>query len=48
VARPPVLLSGLDDNPVLDGALRLALERVQDEVLSTVSGGQSRAAGDGD
>lgn len=48
VARPPVLLSALDENPVLDGALRLALERVQDEVLSTVSGGQSKPAGDDD
>lgn len=46
VARPPVLLSGLDGNPVLDGALRLALERVQDEVLGTVSGGQPKPAGD--
>lgn len=46
VARPPVLLSGLDDNPVLDGALRLALTTVQDEVLSTVSGGQARPTGD--
>lgn len=44
VARPPVLLSSLDGNPVLDGALRLALERVQDEVLSSVSGGQSKPA----
>jgi len=46
VARPPVLLSGLDGDPVLDGARRLALERVQDEVLDTVSGGQSKPAGD--
>ncbi|MBO9627104.1 MAG: ROK family transcriptional regulator [Microbacterium sp.] len=48
VARPPVLLSGLDENPVLDGALRLALARIQDEVLGTVSGGQSRSQGDDD
>lgn len=46
VARPPVLLSALEDNPVLDGALRLAVERVQDEVLSTVSGGQPKPSGD--
>ncbi|KJL48931.1 N-acetylglucosamine repressor [Microbacterium hydrocarbonoxydans] len=47
VARPPVLLSGLDGNPVLDGALQLAVERVQGEVLDTVSGGQSKPASDG-
>lgn len=46
VARPPVLLSVLDGNPVLDGALRLALTRVQDEVLGTVSGGQTRPQDD--
>lgn len=40
IARPPVLLSGLDENPVLDGALRMALATVQNEVLSAVSGGQ--------
>ncbi|WP_217181186.1 ROK family transcriptional regulator [Streptomyces sp. AC495_CC817] len=48
VARPPVLLSALDENPVLDGALRLALTRVQDEVLGTVSGGQPKPQGDDD
>lgn len=46
VARPPVLRSTLEGNPVLDGALILALARAQDEVLSTVSGGQSRSAAD--
>ncbi|WP_435746907.1 ROK family transcriptional regulator [Microbacterium sp. PMB16] len=44
VARPPVVLSALDENPVLDGALRMALETVQDEVLSSVSGGQRPTA----
>ncbi|WEK60720.1 MAG: ROK family protein [Candidatus Microbacterium colombiense] len=40
VARPLVLLSGLEENAVLDGGLRLALTRVQDQVVDTVSGGQ--------
>ncbi|WP_208321508.1 ROK family transcriptional regulator [Microbacterium hydrocarbonoxydans] len=48
VARPPVLLSALEEDPVLGGALRLTVERVQDEVLSTVSGGQSKPSGDED
>ncbi|MFD5226470.1 ROK family protein [Microbacterium sp. NPDC058342] len=44
VARPPVLLSELPGNPVLDGAVRLAVTSVQEELLRTISGGQPRAA----
>ena len=43
VARPLVLLTALEENAVLDGGLRLALGRVQDQVLETVSGGQRTA-----
>lgn len=38
-ARPPVLLTRVDGNPVLTGALWLAVTGTQDEVLASVSGG---------
>ncbi|MEV4775748.1 ROK family transcriptional regulator [Microbacterium sp. LWH12-1.2] len=41
-ARPPVLLTRVDGNPVLTGALWLAVTVTQDEVLASVSGGQKQ------
>jgi len=40
VARPPVLLSELVDEPVLAGAAHMALTAVQDDLLRTITGGQ--------
>lgn len=41
-ARPPVLLTTVEGNPVLTGALWLAVTVTQDEVLASVSGGQKQ------
>lgn len=41
-ARPPVLLTHVASNPVLAGALWLAIKVTQDEMLASVSGGSSR------
>lgn len=41
-ARPPVLLTQVDGNAVLTGALWLAVTVTQDEILASVSGGSSR------
>lgn len=44
VARPPVLLSELVDEPVLAGAAHMALTAVQDDLLRTITGGQRTPA----